>query len=225
MLVTATSRKDAVEQYRKLAATLHHVQLNRGVRILLCTSAVMSEGKTVTAANLALTLSQSFQRRVLLIDADLHRPRLHSLFDVANREGLYEALGADADRKVNVVQVSPLLSLVTAGRPGPNPVQVLTSERLARLVEDAGTSFDWVIIDTPPVLMKPDAGLLMNIVDGAVFVVGAGMTSHKMAKRATDAIGRDRIVGVVMNRVTDRIIQEQYGGGHYGYDESASQPE
>lgn len=225
-LVTGTQRKDAVEQYRKLAATLHHVQANRGVRIVLCTSAVMSEGKTVTAANLALTLSQSFQRRVLLIDADLRRPRQHSLFDVPNTSGLYEALGAEVDRKVHVVELSPRLSLLTAGRPGPDPVHVLTSERLTRVFEDAGTSFDWVIIDTPPVLVLPDAGLLMGLVDGAVFVVGAGMTTHRMAKRATDALGRDRIIGVVMNRADDSIIQDAYGGyGSYGYASQASAAE
>src|SRR5215218_3248935 len=101
------------------------------------------------------------------------------------------------------MQVSPWLSLVTAGRPGPDPVHVLTSERLSRVLEDAGSAFDWVIIDTPPVLVLPDAGLLMGLVDCAVFVVGAGMTTHRMAKRATEALGRDRIVGVVMNRAAD----------------------
>jgi capsular exopolysaccharide synthesis family protein len=227
ILVTGTRRHDAVEQYRKLAATLHHVQANRGIRVLLCTSAIMSEGKTVTAANLALTLSHSYQRNVLLVDADLRRPRLHSVFDVPNTDGLYEALGADTDRKVNVVRLSPRLSLVTAGRPGADPVHVLTSERLARVLEDAGTAFDWVIIDTPPVLILPDAGLLMGLVDGAVFVVGAGMTTHRMAKRATEALGRDRIVGVVMNRAADAIIQDSYGGygGYYGYADPVSSAE
>jgi capsular exopolysaccharide synthesis family protein len=218
-LVTSTNRKDAVEQYRRLAATLHHVQANRGIRIVLCTSAVMSEGKTVTAANLALTLSQSYQRRVLLIDADLRRPRLHSLFNVGSVDGLYEALGSESDRKVNVVSVSPWLSLVTAGRPGPDPVHVLTSERLSRVLEDAGSTFDWVIIDTPPVLVLPDAGLLMGLVDGALFVIGAGMTTHRMATRAIDALGRDRVIGVVMNRAADSIIQESYGG-YYAYEAS-----
>jgi protein-tyrosine kinase len=216
ILVTGTHRKDAVEQYRKLAATLHHVQANRGVRVLLCTSAVMAEGKTVTAANLALTLSHSYQRRVLLIDADLRRPRIHTLFNIPNKDGFYEALGAEADRKVSVVPVSPYLSVVTAGRPGPDPVHVLTSERLARVLEDAGSSFDWVIIDTPPVLVLPDAGLLMGLVDGAVLVIGAGQTTYRMAKRAADALGRDRIIGVVMNRVDDSQLQEGYGS-YYGY--------
>jgi capsular exopolysaccharide synthesis family protein len=220
-LVTATQRKDAVEQYRKLAATLYHVQANRGIRVVLCTSAMMAEGKTVTSANLALTLSQSYQRRVLLIDADLRRPRLHTLFNIPNDEGLYEALGARTDRKVTVVPVSPWLSVVTAGRPGPDPVQVLTSERLARVLEDAGSNFDWVIIDTPPVLVLPDAGLLMGLVDAAILVVGAGQTPYRMVKRAADALGRDRIVGVVMNRADDRVLHDGYGH-YYGYSYEAA---
>jgi capsular exopolysaccharide synthesis family protein len=216
MLVTGTQRVDAVEQYKKLAATLHHVQTNRGVRVILCTSAVMSEGKTVTSANLALTLSQSFQRRVLLIDADLRRPRLHTLFNLPNSEGLFEALDARSDRKVVLNAVSPWLSVVTAGRPGPDPVHVLTSERLARVLEDAGSSFDWVIIDTPPVMVLPDAGLLMGLVDAAVLVIGAGQATYRMTRRAVDALGRDRIVGVVMNRVADSEVAQGYGG-YYGY--------
>ena len=216
MLVTGTTRRDAVEQYRKLAATLYHVQANRGIRVVLCSSAAMSEGKTVTAANLALTLSQSYQRRVLLIDADLRRPRIHSLFNLPNRDGLCEALASPGDRKVNVVAVSPWLSVVTAGRPDPDPVHVLTSDRLSRVIADAGNNFDWVIIDTPPVLVLPDAGLLMALADAAVLVVGAGMTTYRMVKRAVDALGRDRIVGVVMNRAEDRVLEDGYGN-YYGY--------
>jgi capsular exopolysaccharide synthesis family protein len=221
-LVTGTTRRDAVEQYRKMAATMHHVQANRNIRVVLCTSAVMAEGKTVTAANLALTLSLSYQRRVLLIDADLRRPRLHSVFNLPNEEGLFEALRAPADCRVATTAVSPWLSVVTAGRPGADPVGVLTSERLSRVVEDAGASFDWVIIDTPPVLVLPDAGLLMNVVDAAVLVIGAGRTTYRMAKRAAEALGRDRIVGVVMNRADDAVLQEGYGQ-YYGYYQTSEQ--
>ena len=220
LLVTGTHRKDAVEQYRKLAATLYHVQANRGVRVVLCTSAVMSEGKTVTSANLALTLSRSYQRRVLLIDADMRRPKIHTLFNIPNEAGLFEALEAERDTKVAVRTISPTLSIVTAGRCGPDPMHVLTSQRLTRVLEDAGSSFDWVIIDTPPVLVLPDAGLLMALADAAVLVIGAGMTTYRMVKRAVDALGRDRIVGVVMNRADDSVLQDGYGN-YYGYYETA----
>jgi capsular exopolysaccharide synthesis family protein len=214
----------AAEQYQGLRLTIERLGRSRDLKVIAISSPAAGDGKTVTAINLAGALARGGDERVLLIDADLRRPRQHSLFDVPNTSGLYEALGAEVDRKVHVVELSPRLSLLTAGRPGPDPVHVLTSERLTRVFEDAGTSFDWVIIDTPPVLVLPDAGLLMGLVDGAVFVVGAGMTTHRMAKRATDALGRDRIIGVVMNRADDSIIQDAYGGygGYYGYASQAS---
>jgi capsular exopolysaccharide synthesis family protein len=216
VLVTGTRRKDAVEQYRKLAATLHQAQSTRGTRVVVCTSAAVAEGKTVTACNVALTLSQSYQRRVLLIDADMRRPKVHNLFNLSNKEGLYEALCGSSDRKIPVNAVTEHLSVLTAGRPGPDPVHVLTSERLTRVLEDAGSTFDWVIIDTPPVLLLPDAGLLMNMVDAALLVVAAGTTTYRMAKKAVDALGRERILGVVMNRADDSVLQAGYGS-YYGY--------
>jgi protein-tyrosine kinase len=222
VLVSGTLRRDAVEQYRKLAATLHQAQSSRGTRVILCSSAAVAEGKTVTACNVALTLSESYQRRVLLIDADMRRPKVHHLFNLQNREGLYEALCANSDRKIPVTAVTEHLSVLTSGRPGPDPVHVLTSERLTRVLEDAGSSFDWVIIDTPPVLLLPDAGLLMGMVDAALLVVAAGTTTYRMVKKAVDALGRERILGVVMNRADDSVLQAGYGSyyGYYGHDEA-----
>jgi capsular exopolysaccharide synthesis family protein len=153
---------------------------------------------------------------VLLIDADMRRPKVHRLFNLANEEGLYEALCANADRRIPVTAVTEHLSVLTAGRPGPDPVHVLTSERLSRVLEDAGSSFDWVILDTPPVLLLPDAGLLMGLVDAALLVVSAGTTSYRLVKKAVDSLGRDRILGVVMNRADDRVLQAGYGS-YYGY--------
>jgi Mrp family chromosome partitioning ATPase len=115
-----------------------------------------------------------------------------------------------------VTAVTEHLSVLTAGRPGPDPVHVLTSERLSRVLEDAGSSFDWVILDTPPVLLLPDAGLLMGLVDAALLVVSAGTTSYRLVKKAVDSLGRDRILGVVMNRADDRVLQAGYGS-YYGY--------
>jgi protein-tyrosine kinase len=216
VLITGTRRRDAVEQYRKLAATLHQAQSSRGTRVIVCTSATVAEGKTVTACNLALTLSQSYQRRVLLIDADMRRPKVHHLFNLSNGDGLYEALSANSDRRIPVTPVTEHLSVLTAGHPGPDPVHVLTSERLSRVLEDAGSSFDWVIVDTPPVLLLPDAGLLMNMVDAALLVLAAGTTTYRMVKKAADALGRERILGVVMNRAEDSVLQAGYGN-YYGY--------
>jgi receptor protein-tyrosine kinase len=188
------------EQYRRLAAMLHDAQGNSGLRVVMVGSAAPAEGKTLTAANLALTLGDSYLRRVLLIDADLRKPALHHLFRVNTTSGLIDGLEAPADVRVVLRQVSSHLWVLPAGRPTSDPMAGLTSERMRRLVQEARASFDWVIIDTPPLLLLPDAHLLSSFVDSAVLVIRAKSTPHDLVKRAVDIIGRNRITGVVLNR-------------------------
>ncbi len=203
MVVTPGIRPAFVEQYRKLAGTLHHAQLERSMKVVMVTSALAGEGKTLTATNLALTFSESYQRSVLLIDADLRRPTLHEIFQVPNISGLGDGLRADSEQKLSLVQVFPKLTLLTAGRPDPDPMSGLTSDRMHRVIEEAAARFDWVIIDTPPVGLLPDANLLARMVDGVLLVVRAGKTPYPLVQRAVAAIGRERILGVVLNRVED----------------------
>jgi protein-tyrosine kinase len=191
----------SVEQYRRLAATLHHMQEDRGTRRVMLSSAVTGEGKSLTATNLALTLAQSYRRKVLLIDADLRRPTLHRIFQVQNVNGLGEALKSPQDRRLSIVEISDRLSLLPAGRPNPDPMSALTSERMRRILHEASQRFDWVIIDTPPVALLTDANLLAAMVDAALVVVHATRTPHDMIQRAIEAIGRDKIIGVVLNQV------------------------
>ena len=193
----------AREQYRRLAATLHHVQAERGLKALLVGSALAEEGKTLTAVNIALTLSESYRRRVLLIDADLRRPTVHHAFGFDNIVGLADALAAKEERRLPVVEISPRLSVVPAGRPSADPMEALTSSRMLKILDEAASVFDWIIIDTPPVGLLPDANLLAAMLDGAVFVVAAGRTPCAVVQKAVEALGRDRILGVVLNRVEE----------------------
>lgn len=190
----------SVEEYRRLAARLYIAQAERGTRIVMITSALVGEGKTLTATNLALTLSESYKKRVLLIDADLRDPGVHDVFRLPNVVGLNDGLRSDEDRKVPLIRVSDNLSVLTAGRPDPDPMSVLVSERMRRILKDAAAAFDWVIIDTPPMGLLSDAHLLVNLVDTVVLVVRAGATPLKAIRSAAEAVGRDRILGVVLNR-------------------------
>lgn len=191
----------SVEQYRRLAATLHHAQADRGIRSVMITSAVTGEGKSLTATNLALTLSQSYRRRVLLIDADLRRPSMHRIFQVPNVSGLTDGLKQPEERKLAIIEIADKLALLTAGRPDPDPMGSLTSDRMRRILEEAMTKFDWVVIDTPPVALLPDANLLAAMIDVALLVIGATNTPYDLVQRAVDSIGRDKIMGVVLNKV------------------------
>jgi protein-tyrosine kinase len=191
----------SVEQYRRLAATLHHAQADRGIRRVMITSAVAGEGKSLTSTNLALTLSQSYLRNVLLIDADLRRPSIHRIFRVQNMSGLTDGLKSSATGKLPIIQISDHLSILTAGRPDRDPMGALTSDRMTRILDEASTKFDWIIIDTPPVGLLPDANLLASMVDAAILVVGAAQAPHDVIRRGVESIGRDKILGVVLNRV------------------------
>jgi protein-tyrosine kinase len=205
----------AVEQYRKLAAALHHAQVQHGTKVVMMASTMAGEGKTLTATNLALTLSDSYRRRVALIDADLRRPTVHDMFGLPNVSGLNDVLSARNDEACEIFDVSPCLSVLTAGRPNPNPIGGLTSDRMRRLVAAAAKEFDWVILDTPPVGLLPDAGLLAGMVDTVVLIVAAGSTQYRLVHRTVEAIGRDRIFGVVLNRAAVDPLWGGYGSYYY----------
>jgi capsular exopolysaccharide synthesis family protein len=219
LVVTERPEQSTIEQYRKLAATLHHAQTERQLKVVMVSSAVSGDGKTLTSTNLALTLSESYRRRVLLIDADLRRPSVHEVFQVKNVTGLTDSLKAENDRRLPLIQASAYLSLLLAGRPDSDPMSGLTSGRMRRLIGEAAATFDWVIIDTPPVVLLPDANLLAAMVDAAILVIGAGKTPHKLITRAIDALGRNRILGVVLNRVDPSCLAGGYGYGYYSYGE------
>ena len=204
-----------VEQYRRLGAALHHHQQQTGARTLMVTSAVAAEGKTLTSTNLALTLSHSYQRRVLLVDADLRRPGLHRLLRVDNSIGLTDCIRQPDRVSARFQTVSPTLSVLTAGRANSDPMAGLVSDTMRALLAQASEQFDWVIIDTPPVALLPDANLLAAMVDSALIVIGAGATPYPLVRRAVDAIGEQRILGIVLNRMAEADIVRAYS--YYGY--------
>jgi capsular exopolysaccharide synthesis family protein len=201
------------EQYNKLAAAIHRLQLERSLKVVMITSAVPHEGKTLTAANLALTLSESYQRRVLLIDADLRHPSVHGVFGASNTRGLSDSLTGSGP--LPLVHVTSGLSLLTAGSGGGDPMKTLTSDRMRGVVEEARATFDWVILDTAPIGLLPDAGLLASMADGTLLVALAGNTPYDVIQRAAEAVGADRILGVVLNGVAANEGPQGYYGEYY----------
>lgn len=214
-LVLSQAPPVAVEEYRRLAGTLHELQAMQGTKTLMVTSTVPREGKSLTVTNLALTLSESYERRVLLIDADLRRPSLHETFGLRVTAGLSEGLKQDSG-DLPMVQLSEHLSFLPAGRVDSNPMAGLTSDRMHGLLKDAADAFDWVLLDAPPVGIMPDANLLARLTQGVIFVIAAGMTPYKLVEKAIGDIGRESIVGVVLNRIDpDSIPQNDYYQQYY----------
>jgi capsular exopolysaccharide synthesis family protein len=206
LVISPTLDSALVEQYRHLAAVLHHAQERSAIRSVMVTSAVPNEGKTLTATNLALTLSESYQRRVLLIDADLRRPRLREMFALPSGEGLVNILSRSRGGRLPVHQVSANLSVLTAGRVVVDPMSMLVSAGMKQLLDEARDNFDWVVVDTPPIAILPDANLLSAMIDTAVLVVSARSTPYPMVQRAAEAIGTGRILGVVLNRAEHAAV-------------------
>jgi capsular exopolysaccharide synthesis family protein len=209
LIVSADADPLLVHQFHRLAASLLQAQRAEHLKSVMITSAAPKDGKTLTALNLALVLSESYRRRVLLVEADLRRPAISAAANLPLGDGLSDAIQASDDRKVPLVRLTDTLTLLPAGRPDPDPLSGLTSPRLKRIMQDAAEQFDWVIVDTPPLGATADAGLLCPLVDAAVLVIRAGRTAYTAVQAAIETLGRERILGVVLNGV-DREIASGY---------------
>jgi capsular exopolysaccharide synthesis family protein len=216
-LVTGTSNSVAAEQYRRLAAVLHEEQADDALTTVMVTSAIPGEGKTLTAVNLALTLSESYARRVLVIDADLRAPSVHTTLGVPNDAGLSDAL-RDGDGPLPIRQVTTGLSVMTAGRTGSNPLAGLSSRRMEEILIDLSARFDWVLLDASPVGVLSDAQVLARLVGGVIFVIGAGSTPAAAVERAIAELGgSEAIIGTVLNRIEEHRIPDAAYRGRYGH--------
>jgi polysaccharide biosynthesis transport protein len=210
---------DFGEAFRSLRTSLVFTNGTEGKRMIAVTSTQPLEGKTTTACNLAVALALGGSR-VMLIDADMRRPGLHRTMGLQNEVGLSHVLTGQARVREAVQRTSePNLYVMTAGRTPPNPSELLSSSRMQNLLSnlEAGP-FDWVIIDTPPVLAVTDAVIIAPYVSGLVFVVGAEMTRRSHAERAIETIqsGKPNIIGAVLNRV-DLNRNKYYYSRYYGY--------
>lgn len=215
-LVTGTASTVSLEQYRRLGAVLHEAQLQNRTKTVMITSALPHEGKTLTVVNLALTLSESYKRRVLVIDADLRWPSLHTLLNIPNDRGLSEAL-EENHYELPFTVVSGRLSALTAGNPGPTPLAGLSSRRMGDVLEKCAARFDWVLIDTPPVGLLPDAQVLARLVGEVILVIGAGSTPAAAIERAVAELGgTEAITGTILNRVEERRIADAGYYSKYG---------
>jgi succinoglycan biosynthesis transport protein ExoP len=204
VLASAEVANDFGESFRALRTALLSAYPNPGTQVLVVTSAQPFEGKTIVAANLAMALAYG-GARVLLIDAHLARPGLHRALRLANERGLAQVLGGQA-RVRDVIQHTqdPNLLAITAGRMPPNPSEMVSSERMKTLLANLGHgAFDWIVIETPPVLTVNHVVVLAPSAAGIICVVGAGMTRWRLAQRAVAAIlsATPPSLFVVLNRV------------------------
>ena len=215
----------AAEAYRLLRTSVKFLGLDSRLRTLVVTSPGASEGKTMTAANLAVVLAQGGDR-VLLVGADLRRPRIHELFGAPQTPGLTTVMlsGATTESATYAVDEVPELHLLPPGPTPPNPAELLDSERAGEIVTTAAALYDVVVIDSPPVLPVTDAQVLARLADAVLLVVAFGETSRRGLARAIELLGQVAAptVGTVVNLVP---IREGYGGEPYRYETYRSRSE
>jgi polysaccharide biosynthesis transport protein len=218
-VISGSVPHDFGEAFRSLRTSLVFTSGGESTRVIAVTSSQPLEGKTTTACNLAMALALGGSR-VLLIDADMRRPGLHKTMGMQNGTGLSHLLVGQARVREVIQRTSePNLFVITAGRTPPNPSELLGGERMNHLLTNlAQGPFDWVVIDTPPVLAVTDAVIVAQKVEGMVFVIGSEMTRRVHAERALETLrsGRARGIGVVLNRV-DFERNKYYYSRYYGY--------
>ena len=206
------------DQYRALRHTLEQVRRNKGHRVIAITSAGAGDGKSITTLNLAGALAQSRDTRVLVIDADLHRPSVvrYLGIDQQGAPGLAEAIAGDACSLSTVASEvgTANLSVVPAGHCTDGAYELLNSPRFESLIADARSTFDYVLIDTPPLVPLPDCRVVGRWVDGFLVVVAAHRTPRRALADALNLLDRDRVIGIVFNG-DDRPLTPY--SGYYSY--------
>jgi protein-tyrosine kinase len=208
----------AAEQFRTLRSRLYQLRGSQQLRTLLIASSIPAEGKTFVTNNLAQAIVRQPDRRCLIIDADLRCSRLHVPLGAPPSPGLTDYLLGEAD-EVSVIQHGQEgnLCFIPGGKEVANPSELLLNGRLKTLLDRVAPIFDWVILDSPPLLPVADASLLADHVDGVILVVRAASTPTVTAERACQELQGRNVVGVVLNAVEQSQGYGSYYHAGYGY--------
>ncbi len=218
-------RSDGVEQFRRLRSHLYGFRDEAPLKTILVSSGMPEEGKSLVVANLAMSLAHHTVNKILLIDGDLRRPTLHSLLGAPNAPGLSEYLAGNAglteimqrDSKAESADADSVgmisnLTFIPAGNCDDNSAEFVTNRRFEELITTLSPHFDWILIDSPPVLVVADAVDLARAVDAVLLVARGASTPFDVAQRTKAAFSSSRILGFVLNAVKDAPR-----GGYYYY--------
>ncbi len=202
----------AVERFKLLRHRLYELRKQRVVKSVLITSAVPKEGKSMVAANLAITLAQTSDR-VLLIDADLRKPSVHGMLGLNPGEGLAEILQGSTELMAACRRIDPVgFCLLSSGRPPANPVELIQGEPMRNMIKTAASTFDWVVIDSPPVVPLADGRFLAALCDAVFLVVREAHTRREELQESLQALKGAPLAGIILNtsRSADFAAYSQY---------------
>ncbi len=205
------------EQYRTLRTQLFHAAEKRQTQVVVITSALAGEGKTSTALNLALAVAQSKESRVLVMDGDLRRPNIATYLGMRPKVGLSEVLRGEIEALDSIVCLEePELYALPVKREAQNPTELLSSERLTETFRELRDYFDFILVDSPPVMPFADSRLLANHSDAVILVVRAEKAPYETVEKAVEALPGGRILGVVLNGA-EHIGETDYYEYYYSY--------
>jgi capsular exopolysaccharide synthesis family protein len=217
-LICLTAQESfGAEKFRFLGVRLRQLQQTRPLKKLLITSTIPEEGKTTIAANLAAILARKQQPKVLLLEGDLRRPSLSTQFGLGKIPGLSEWLQGESRPIQHIYRLEGSnLWLLPAGRPPENPLELMQSGRLSALFDQLSAWFDWIIIDSPPILPLADTSVWARLADGILLVTREGITKKRMLQQGLQALEQTKLLGAVVNSSanTDHTnYYQRYGPG------------
>ena len=211
-------REAPAEEFKTLRTRLDHLQRLQPLHTLVISSASPAEGKSFTAINLAITQSQLAEKRVLLADFDFRRPSIHSSFQIPCCPGITDYLTGKARLSEIMCRVAETnLYILPAGESVPNPLELLNLRECKTLIDDLRNHFDWVILDSPPLLFAADANLLSTMCDGTILVVRISTTTYDSVTRAMQSLCENNVLGVVVNGARRGELYSKYTYYHDYY--------
>ena len=198
------------EKFRFLAVRLRQLRQTRPLKKILITSTIPQEGKSTVAANLACTLARRKQQKTLLLEGDLRRPTLAARFGLGRIPGLCEWLSGQTEG-INLYRLESLgLWVLPAGAAPQNPLELMQSGKLAPLMNQLEAWFDWIVIDSPPVLPLADASMWSRLADGILLVTRNGTTEKRQLKRGIEAIEKSKLLGALVNSSANAAHTDYY---------------
>jgi exopolysaccharide transport family protein len=221
LIVSEDPKSVAAEAYRGIRTAVIFASPDSGNKVLLVTSAAPSEGKSITASNLAVSMAQS-GKKTLVIDADFRKPRLHRIFKVNNEKGFSNLIvgAAVLEDVINKTEI-PNLDIIPCGHIPPNPAELLGSKNMRKYLNELKERYSMIIFDSPPIMAVTDSIVLSTLVDDVLLVVWAGKTSREVVRRAVEQLRdvRANLIGAVLNNITvgqENYYYYQYYSSYYG---------
>jgi capsular exopolysaccharide synthesis family protein len=204
------------EAYRKIVANIEFANIDNDIKTIMVTSSIAGEGKTTTVCNLACVMTD-LKKNILIIDMDLRKPTVHKHFKISNKIGLTDLLMNKDDYKSYINKVYPRLDVLTTGKIPANPIEVIASKALKDMLKELSENYDYIFLDTPPLLMVSDPITIATFSDAVILTVSYGETEKEAAKKSIDSLNQinANIVGTVLNKMPVTKHHKYY---YYSYE-------